>query len=123
MKKTCIIISNWTWGIVQTLIGFIVCLALIWRPKFFHHGMLVTVLGGSSGFSLGAFNFVDRRRRLTHHEYGHSIQSAMLGIFYLLIIVPLSMGWYWYSRIKYGRWSADFWTERWADELADKVDG
>jgi len=129
MKKILIILSNLTWGIVQTLIGLLCCITLFWRPKRFYRGTVVTNLGGWSGFSLGNFLFVNGDWTLTKHEYGHSIQSAMLGIFYLLIILPCSMWWYWFGydraykkakesglpRVRY----EEYWCEAWAEKLGE----
>ena len=71
------------------------------------------------GISLG--NFVYFRPpvydKMIRHEYGHCIQSRMLGPFYLLVIGLPSLLWalWWHPGRSVGYYS--FYTERWADRL------
>lgn len=54
------------------------------------------------------------------HEYGHSIQSKMLGPLYLFIIGLPSFLWAWLGdnyRAKHNRSYYDFYTESWANKL------
>lgn len=84
------------------------------------------------GISLGFFVFwtYDPTNRIfkllrvnKEHEYGHSLQSRMLGPFYLLIIGLPSAIRAMYARMYYG-WNRKMWAnyykgfpERWADKL------
>ena len=71
------------------------------------------------GISLG--NYVYLRtpvsERIVRHEYGHCVQSRLLGPFYLVVIGLPSLLWalWWHPgrRVSYFR----FYTERWADRL------
>ena len=122
--NTFICIVNWTWGILQTLIGLIVKLIFI---KYGHSKESTKKYGDvyfcywpySSGVSLGNFRFVPKYadEDFRSHEMGHSVQSAILGPFYLL-----SVGWF--SLLlaagiihKDGMQYHDWWCEKWADKL------
>ena len=55
------------------------------------------------------------------HEKGHCLQSMLLGWFYLLIIGLPSILWAsWHTLTKSKRDYNSFFTERWANKLADK---
>lgn len=54
------------------------------------------------------------------HEYGHSIQSKILGHLYLLVIGLPSLLWAWLGdkyREKYNKSCYDFYTEPWVNKL------
>ena len=84
-----------------------------------------------SGMSLSniifiPFDFNDEQKKETYyqnyvkHEYGHSIQSKYLGIFYLLIVGLPSIIWagcFEKYRKKHNKSYYDFYTERSADKL------
>lgn len=81
-----------------------------------------------SGVSLGNYIILDfiysrisesRLRTTVSHEYGHSIQSKILGPLYLIIIGLPSLIGNIYSRImnKDDRWYYNQWQEKWADTL------
>ena len=71
------------------------------------------------GISLG--NFVYFRpplyKNMLLHEYGHCLQSRLLGPFYLIVIGLPSLLWalWWHPGRRIGYY--DFYTERWADRL------
>lgn len=71
------------------------------------------------GISLG--NFVYLRppvyEKMVRHEYGHCIQSRLLGPFYLLVIGLPSLLWalWWHPGRPVDYYT--FYTERWADRL------
>ena len=92
-----------TWGILQTLLGLIVFLANVKRKHYVYHGAIVTEWSDMSSVSLGMFVFVtaepyfykklegkyskeELSSRLLVHEYGHTIQSLILGPLYLIAI-------------------------------------
>ncbi|MBQ4284331.1 MAG: hypothetical protein IJB96_10450 [Lachnospira sp.] len=99
MKKVLFIIWQCTWGFYQTLIGAIIFLRLIRRKHYMYHGAIVTYWNIEVSVSLGLFIFVTegrrepRRQMIVVHEYGHCIQSLILGPFYLLFIGLPSMLW------------------------------
>lgn len=72
------------------------------------------------GLSLGFFILIDPDIEeglwILKHEFGHIIQSRILGWLYILIIVIPSYLWY-----KYGNSNVetyyDFYTEKWANKL------
>ena len=60
-------------------------------------------------------------RSVMRHEKGHCLQSLLLGWFYLPIIGLPSILWAsWYTLTKSKRDYYSFFTERWANKLADK---
>lgn len=97
-----------TWGLLQTAAGAAICLRYRKRPRFWYHGAVVTSWPRPDSLSLGLFVFlsdhppVDRRgltpseeisRRLLVHEYGHTIQSLLLGPLYLPLVGLPSLLW------------------------------
>lgn len=137
MKKVIYRIWQWTWGLPQSILGL--ALYLRWRhcPHFEHHGALATQWGARGGISLGMFLFVPApqnqsvrpdapapgtRARYEHtlfHEYGHTLQSLLLGPLYLVVIgIP---SWLWCNlpplrrlRKERGIPYDSFYVERWA---------
>lgn len=121
-------------------------------PHFLHHGALVTVWKPHYGLSLGPFVFLnawegavkdemtsgDTPRfveyvpgaylddRLLVHEYGHTVQSLILGPLYLPVIGLPSVIWLRAPRLARRRHNAAssyyaFYTERWANHLGERV--
>ena len=65
-------------------------------------------------------NGSDYQFNYIHHEYGHTIQSHMLGPLYLLVIGLPSIVWagcFKNWRKKHNKDYYSFYTERWADKL------
>ena len=127
------------WGEPQTLAGFALFLVHSKRPHFIFHGAVVTTWESLKALSLGPFIFINGPddpdqaeervdKRLLVHEYGHTLQSLVLGPLYLLVIGLPSVAWLnvpalsrWRNRkqLSYYR----FYTERsanWLGELALK---
>ena len=103
MKAVLYIVWQCTWGILQTLLGFAHFLIYIKCKHYFYHGAIVTEWNNRSSVSLGLFVFVtaepyfyeklkeeysmeELSKRLLVHEYGHTIQSLLLGPLYLIVI-------------------------------------
>lgn len=105
MRRFLFTLAQLTWGLPQTIVGFI--LYLYWRrrakARYLYHGAIVTEWTTGGGVSLGLFVFVSEKasrymldgRELTEaesrtglrvHEYGHCIQSLMLGPLYLIAV-------------------------------------
>jgi len=108
MKAITVFLINATWGAIQTLVGFVGFLIHIGKPHYFYKGSIITVVKGNwGGISLGAFIFIDTditkadapKSNFVNHEYGHSLQSILLGPFYLLIIGLPSIIWRGFSTI------------------------
>lgn len=104
MKKAIYLIWQWLWGAPQSLLGLAVFLRWRKQPHFWYHGALVTVWNTRGGMSLGMFVFIpaaayqserpdapppgsrERCLHTLHHEYGHTLQSLLLGPLYLPVI-------------------------------------
>lgn len=132
-----------TWGILQTFLGLVLFLLHCRDKHFNYHGAIVTVWETKSSISLGMFVFVtsepyfvekfkgqigaeELSNRLLVHEYGHTIQSLILGPLYLILIgIPSTLWGFWGARnrkekqIPYGA----FVTEKWANHLGEIVSG
>lgn len=132
-----------TWGILQTLLGFAVFLMHRREKHFWYHGALITVWKPKTSVSLGLFVFVtaepffaekydgqisieELSGRLLVHEYGHTIQSLILGPLYLLIIGIPSTLWGFLGGTKRREQQIPycaFFTEKWANRLGEWVTG
>ena len=109
MKRALYIIWQIVWGLPQSFVGAIVFLAT--RPKRYgmFKGAVVSTWPKTSSISLGLFVFIAENavgssddlgnpqcpalRRLIAHEYGHTIQSLVLGPLYLIVIGLPSVLW------------------------------
>ncbi len=103
--KTCLYrLCQCTYGIIQSLLGFFLLLLNIREKHCIFHGAVVTDWKHSSSVSLGMFLFVSTKykgkaetaelyNRLVVHEYGHTIQSLVLGPLYLIVIGLPSLLW------------------------------
>lgn len=133
-----------SWGFLQSLLGFIVFLANIKCRHFRYHGAIVTQWKGLSSVSLGMFVFITEKpyfteklpqyseaelsSRLLVHEYGHTIQSVILGPLYLILMgIPSTL---WGFRPSLAKKRKDeklsyfsFFTESWANRLGEKATG
>jgi len=123
------IIIWWTWCFPQTFIGFIrrrMMIGKIISEVFYMSGTQIVYYRGSywDGASLGRYLFCPGEH-MVRHEYGHSLQSLILGPLYLLVIGVPSMVWNFmkrrdmFSGIDYYA----FFTERWADKLGKGAGG
>ena len=136
------ILIQCTWGILQTLLGFIVFLINIKHKHYFYHGAIVTERDAPSSVSLGMFVFVttkpmkdkrtenrisddELRDRLLVHEYGHTIQSLIFGPLYLIVMgIPSTLWGFLPScqkRREKGVSYFSFFTEKFANYLGEKV--
>lgn len=86
-----------TWGLPQTLLGAATFLAHAKRPHFLYHGAVVTTWESRKALSLGPFIFLEGPddptiaafgvdQKLLAHEYGHTVQSLVLGPLYLPVV-------------------------------------
>lgn len=90
MKKILFMSVQCTWGIVQTLMGAVVFFKLLRCPHKVYRGCIDTSWDSGGGMSLGLFIFTpnnetDRAEKVRVHEYGHCIQSIVLGPLYLIV--------------------------------------
>ena len=101
MKRLLYLLWQWTWGLPQNLAGGAIYLFCRLRgcPHFRYQGALVTIWTQKAGsMSMGRFLFLypgwaPKDHDLLAHEYGHSIQSLMLGPLYLLAVGLPSVIW------------------------------
>jgi len=116
------------WGFPQTILGFLCFLKSHGCGKSLFHGAVHTLWNKEGfGISLGLFIFTDPEadRRIMTHEYGHCVQSLLLGPLYLLVIGLPSYLWCTMESCKKLRRSGersylDFYTERWAERIANR---
>ena len=131
MKRLFYIVLQILWGFPQTLLGFAVFLRLRKLPHYRYHGAVVTEWKRSSGVSLGLFVFIPEGsfgKDFIVHEYGHTIQSLLLGPIYLLVVGVPSVLWcnlrcFATLRKKKGVSYQKLYTERWANWLGEKTTG
>ena len=143
MKKAGYIFTlliNCTWGIIQSFLGLVLFLVFIMKPHFWYKGSVVTVDAAfkstkiRGGVALGLFIFttlgIEKEQiasnSLIQHEYGHVIQSALLGPFFLLIVGLPSLIWarvFASWRKKHNKDYYSFYTESWADKWGKKETG
>ena len=143
MKIVSYRIWQCTWGILQTFLGLIMFILHFKCKHYTYHGAIITEWNAKSSMSLGLFVFVtsdpffaqkyegkinveELSKRLLVHEYGHTIQSLILGPLYLIVIGIPSTLWGFVgakkrknAQVPYGA----FFTERWANRLGERVTG
>lgn len=121
MKKFLFYLIQWTYGIIQNLLGLIVFLFFIFKKHHIYRCSVITVWNFKNSLSLGMFIFSNDINNLyiIKHEYGHSIQSLILGPFWLLIIGIPSILWcsLFSLRIIKNIDYYSFYSERWANKL------
>lgn len=127
LKQIGIVFLHWTWGIVQTLAGFIVFLCTLSQRHIWLNGNVCTEIPGRwGGITLGMFTFVDRMPageavytdHTVRHEHGHTLQSILLGPLWLFVIAFPSLIWagcFCKWRIKHKKSYYWFYPEAWAN--------
>lgn len=118
---------HFLWGLPQNLIGLIMYIFL--APKHKHKRYkraFVCEMPWGGGVSLGMFIFVGNidAEKTVMHEYGHTRQSMMLGVLYLLVIGLPSIVWagcFDKYRAKHHISYYSLYTEKWADKLGGVV--
>lgn len=133
MKKILFILVQCTWGLAQTLLGAVIFLKHIRCPHKMYRGCIDTKWNSRGGMSLGLFIFTPkeedgRTEQVRVHEYGHCIQSLLLGPLYLIVIGLISYSW---ANIPYFRkmrreknipYTACF-VESWASKWGKRITG
>lgn len=143
MKRIAYFVWQCTWGFLQSALGLLVFILHIRDRHYFYHGAVITEWKDKSSVSLGMFVFVTNEpyfydklkdkytmeelsQRLLVHEYGHTIQSLILGPLYLLVIGIPSTLWGFLPSLNRKRKNEglsyfSFFTEKWANYLGEKV--
>ena len=130
MKRLLYIVWQSTWGLLQNLAGGTIYAFYRLRgcPHFAYQGALAVIWPVRSGsMSLGRFLFLHESyrpgdRALLAHEYGHTIQSLILGPLYLFVIGLPSLLWAGlpvFQRRRHDRHVSyySFYPEKWANAL------
>ena len=136
MKRLLYIVWQYTWGLLQNLAGGTIYAFYRLRgcPHFAYQGALAVIWPVRSGsMSLGRFLFLHESyrpgdRALLAHEYGHTIQSLILGPLYLFVIGLPSLLWAGlpvFQRRRHDRHVSyySFYPEKWANRIARKLTG
>lgn len=131
--KPIFYLLQWTWGIIQNILGLLIYLYLKYtglpEMRYRYNAAYVTRWRLKSSMSLGMFIFMGNEDiRTLVHEFGHSIQSCILGPFYLIVIgIP---SWLWANIPILAKWRATgkvrysaFYPEKWANYLGMKFTG
>lgn len=98
MKTFLFRLWQWTWGFPQTFVGFLIFLFHRNSPHRVYHGCIVTRWNNSGSLGMGMFLFLSQRSFDSHpqvqvHEFGHAVQSAILGPLFLPIMGIPSFLW------------------------------
>ena len=134
MKKALFILLNCTWGLPATLVGLIYFLILRKKhPHTTYRGCIDTRWDTRTGLSLGLFIFTPRddipgNEEIRVHEYGHVIQSVVLGP---LFLIPgfISLAWAnlpYYIKLRRNRPELRYtscFVESWASKWGEKITG
>jgi len=124
-------IIQFSWGLLQNLIGLAYFLLTPKNKQIFFNGALVGFHGQNwGGISLGIFIIINGtkteqwEKNTLIHEYGHTIQSLLLGPLYLFVIGLPSFIWcnskYFIKKRKEKNISYfSFYPEKWANQLGE----
>ena len=145
MKPFLYVLGQCTWGVVQTALGLCMFLQNRREPHHRYHGAVVTTWQKDYSISLGMFVFMTAQppfharlepampmeelvSRLRVHEYGHTIQSLLLGPLYLIVMGIPSTLWGWLPSLAKKRHDEQisyfsFFTESWANRCGEWVTG
>ena len=94
MKTFLFRLWQWTWGFPQTLIGAVIYLMRRKCPHDRYRGTVVTYWNQRGSLGVGMFLFLgcdDPQVRV--HEYGHAVQSMILGPLFLPVMGLPSLLW------------------------------
>ena len=95
MKTFLFRLWQWLWGFPQSLLGLVIYLIHRDSPHETYHGCVVTRWNVRAGLGVGMFLFLGPTAdpRVLVHEFGHSVQSAILGPLFLPIMGIPSFIW------------------------------
>ncbi len=97
-RKILFLLLQCTWGIIPTFLGAVFFWKFRKQPHRMYRGAIDTLWDSRSGLSLGLFIFTPRdeiqdSQKIRVHEYGHCIQSLVLGPLFLpLGVISLLWG-------------------------------
>ena len=126
-----------TWGLPQNILAAVLWLCIKLKdPKrkcYMYHGAIVTHWGFHSSMGLGMFIFFGHvntpgkyAQRVLVHEYGHTIQSCILGPLFIPVIGIPSMIWAftpYFRRLRAEKEISyyDLYCEAWANYEGERV--
>ena len=135
-NKPLFYIIQWTWGLPVNLIGgiiYLICKAMGRKQAKFENAYYTYLPWNQGGLSLGLFVFMkaDHPNKVwtynTHiHEYGHTWQCLLLGVFYWIVIALPSSVWCNFFegyRKKNNVSYYVFYPEKWANAWGQKASG
>ena len=94
MKKLLFGIWQWTWGFPQSFVGLIVFLVCRKCPHGMYRGCITTRWNNRGSMGMGMFLFLGTEdSQVRVHEFGHSVQSLILGPLFLPIMGIPSFLW------------------------------
>lgn len=115
----------WIWQLPQNLVGLLFLLFLAGEKRHELNGIRFYYLKTfPGGITVGEYVIVGTKQELTvRHEYGHVLQSRILGPLYLIVIGLPSLIHAWINGAigcceKHDEGYSHFYTEKWADKLA-----
>ena len=130
-------VIQWSWGIVQNCMACLLLLFLFVTGKIkrtgYYHGAVMVDWDKSSSMGLGMFIFFGHHmqestyaKKVKVHEYGHTIQSCILGPLFLPVIGIPSFVWAFFPafrkmRKEKGYSYFDFYPEAWANYEGERV--
>lgn len=128
---------QFTWGLPQNLAGAFWFLCCLRKPHSRYHGAIVTRVrkkNFSGGWTFGCFIFLTEplsprsEHDLLIHEYGHTVQSLILGPVWSFVIGLPSMLWcnlpmFQRLRREKGIPYSRLYCEGWANRLGQQVTG
>lgn len=134
------IILQWTWGIIQNIIGGLLYLICIRNNHTRFRGSIVTLWHYPYSMGCGMFIFISNKDvkeddftannikqcDILIHEYGHTLQSIILGPLFLFVIAIPSMIWsavpyFQKKRKEKGISYYTLYCEKWANDLGDRI--
>jgi len=142
IRKILYVACQWTWGVVQNLVGLLVFVVTLKNRHSMFRGAIVTHWKHPYSMGCGMFIFkgdhgysyytAEKNDKINYdvlvHEYGHTIQSIILGPLFLFVIGIPSLLWAslpYFNRLRVRKNLSYYWLycEKWANVLGDKVCG
>lgn len=121
---------NLTWGILTTLCGLLMSLVLVMcrkKPYTWRGIWYFTLCKDWGGLEMGTMFLRDTasNESINNHEYGHTLQNAILGPFFIFLVAIPSAIRYWYMtiRAKHGKKNNDYdaiWFEGSATDIGNR---
>lgn len=115
------------WGLPQTLLGGLLFLINCRRPHGRYRGAWTIFWKHTGCFCAGPFLFLEKDcpTPLLVHEYGHCLQSALLGVLYIPAVLIPSVLWFHLPvcrrlrrrGISYYRFYPELWASRWGQKV------